>query len=149
MVYIILGIILIVMLGITESSYVDLFPDSIGGNYPAILLKAEYGLIMFVYAVPSLIVIVISAFKVASRLEDKLFARGFQVIGLGLISALGAMVCDTVATLVITDPIGYALALYIQWIFDLLASILLYVGWIIPGWFQRINKIKTGNVASV
>jgi len=147
--YIILGIILILMLGITESSYVDSFPDSLGGNYPAIILKAGYGVIMFVYAVPNLINIVISAFRVASRLENKLFARGFQVIGLGVIIELCAMVCDTVATLAITNAVGYAIALFAQWICDLLASTLLYVGWIMPGWFQRMHGVKTGNDANI
>ncbi len=142
--YIILGLILVVLLGIPGSSYVDRFPDSIGGNYPAIILTTGFGLVMAIYVIPTLIFIVISAFRVASRLGNKLFARGFQVIGLGLIIALGAIASDTIATLLITDAVGYALALLSQWICDLLASICTYVGWTMPGWFQRRYGVKTG-----
>ncbi|MEX2758353.1 MAG: hypothetical protein Q6365_023460 [Candidatus Sigynarchaeota archaeon] len=135
--YIILGIVLVVILAATESSYVEPFPDSIGGDFPAVILKTEQGLVLVAYVVPTLVGIAVSDFNVASRLEDKLFARGFQVIGFGLIIALITMGCDTVATLVISSAIGYALALYAQWILNVLAAVFLYVGWTMPGWFQR------------
>ncbi len=146
--YIILGLMLAVIVAITASSYVEPFPDSVGGNYPAIILRTEHGLILFAYVVPTIVGIVILAFRVASRLGDKLFARGFQVIGLGLICSLVTMVCDTIATLVISDAVGYALALYAQWIFNLLATLFLYVGWTMPGWFQRRYGVKADKLTS-
>ncbi|MBN2151444.1 MAG: hypothetical protein JW839_08365 [Candidatus Lokiarchaeota archaeon] len=144
-VYIILGIILVVILGATDSSYVEPFPDSIGGDYPAIILKTEHGLILAAYVLPTLVGIAVSAFKVASRLEDRLYSRGFQVIGLGLVISLITILCDTVATLVISSTIGYAIALYAQWVLNVFAAAFLYVGWTMPGWFQRIYGGKARN----
>ncbi len=147
-VYVILGIIAIVILGITDSSYVDKFPDSVGGNFPAIILKTEYSIILVVYMIPTLIGIVVGAFRTAKRINEKIYARGFQVIGLGQIFTLLTFVCDTIATVLITDAVGYAVFLYAQWICTLFATICLYVGWTMPGWFKRLYGIKTENVAS-
>nr|MDO8085231.1 hypothetical protein [Candidatus Sigynarchaeum springense] len=143
--YIALGIFLAVILGVTDSSYIEAFPDSIGGDYPAIILKTEYGLLLAAYVVPTLVGISLSAFKVSSRLGERLFSRGFQVIGLGLVIALITILCDTVATLLISNIIGYAIALSAQWILNVFSAISLYVGWTMPGWFQRRYGLKKGS----
>ncbi len=150
LIYVILGIILIVFLAIPGSSFEDHFPDSIGigpdDTYPALILTSEFGLVVAVYIFPTLVGVMISAFRVASRLGDKLYARGFQFIGIGEALILGSFACDTIATLFIADVVGYAIALYSQWTLNVVASILVYVGYTMPGWFQRMYGGKTGHV---
>ncbi len=147
-VYILLGIVAIVILGVFKTSDEIRFPDSVDGNYWAIILKTEYSLILVAYLIPTIIGITVTVFKSAARVADNLYARGLQVIGYGQIFILGSFIADTIATLAITDITGYAISLFVQWICALIASICLYVGWTMPGWFKAMYSAKTESVAS-
>jgi hypothetical protein len=138
--YIILGIICILILGIADSSEAIPFPDST--DYYAIVLKLEYSMILVVYLVPIIIRIVIVAFKTSKRMEQSGYKVGFRLIGWGQIFILCIFICDTIAGFFFDNATMYAIFLYLQWIFGVLASVSLYVGWVLPKWVKNLFNIE-------
>jgi hypothetical protein len=137
--YVLVGIIAIIIIGLSDSSDTINFPDST--NYPAINLKTEYSLILVAYILPTLIGIMVVALKTAKKMEEKGYLLGFRLIGFSQFFIFLVFVCDAIASANITDPVLYAFFLYMQWIVALVASICSYVGWALPPWFKRIYKI--------
>ncbi len=137
--YVIVGILALIILALPGSNYVDYFPDDI--TYPAIILNVEYGLVLLIYLIPTMIGITYRAFKTAKKMEEPVFQAGFRTIGYGNIFVLGSFSCDTIASIVITDSLLYGLFLDLQWIFAIVATVLLFLGWTMPGWFKKLYHL--------
>jgi hypothetical protein len=76
-------------------------------------------------------------------MEEPVFRAGFRTIGYGNIFVLGSFSCDSIASIVITDSLLYGLFLDLQWIFAIVATVLLFLGWTMPSWFKKLYHIST------
>jgi len=139
--YILLGIVVIIILVLSGSIYRERFPDD--PEYYALVLNTEFGLILVLYLIPTMIGITIIAFKSANKMTETHFRVGFRIIGFGNIFILCAMTCDTFSSIVGTDPLIFSFFVCALWIFAILATVFYFLGWTMPEWFKKIVRIKT------
>ena len=81
-----------------------------------------------------------SALKEAGKAEEKLSRVGFRVIAAGQIlniMVLVFFVCDAVLILIDQSGSGYSFFIYLAWSSALAATILFYLGYVMPDWFKK------------
>jgi hypothetical protein len=129
-IYYIIGVISILILTIFDSSIISEFPDD--SEYPLILLKIEYGILLVAYILPTSLGIYIAGMRVSKRTEDKMFRKSFRYISIGNLMVPLTFIFDTISTTFINNVFVYSLFLYLTWIPPVIATFLYYKGYTLP-----------------
>ncbi|UYP45509.1 hypothetical protein NEF87_001794 [Candidatus Lokiarchaeum ossiferum] len=138
--YWIIGVIIILFTLILNSVNVAEFMD--GSGYPLLTISLAFSILVVIFILPTILGIIISSLKIASRTEVGEFSLGFRIIALGQSMILLTFVADTLASIFIAQINVYALLLYLTWIFPMIAIICYYLGWIMPNWFKKWLNVQ-------
>ena len=139
-VYGIIGLIIIALLLLIDSSYPqELEP---GTDYYVILIKEEFGIALLMYLFPTFIGIYITAQRTSQKVDNPLYRAGYIYIAYGQIFGLLTMGVDTLGTFVISNLIFYTICLNLTWILLIFAMWFYYIGWILPPGFRRRIELQ-------
>ncbi len=142
--FIIVGIIIAILLFL-PNNYYGVDP---GPNDPPSIRAYTQG-VYFIYNLIIYIIVAIFAFREAIRIEERVYKIGFECIAFAQLSNIIiflSFLCDAIILLFNPASPGYSIFVVIAWIFAVVSSILVYLGFILPDWFKKLiqkGKLKT------
>ncbi|MHA1732580.1 MAG: hypothetical protein ACTSU5_11605 [Promethearchaeota archaeon] len=123
-----------------------LFTDSVAtemiGDYPVLVLKDLYTVLLVAYLIPTNLGIFWVARRASGKVEDPLYAAGYRAISWGDLMPLLAFVADASASFSMTVEWLYTAFLLLTWVFPIIAVFFLYAGYILPDWFKKRVSAK-------
>ncbi len=131
-IYITLGIVIVALLVSISKSTIEYLD-----GYPILLLEEIFSGILVAYLFPTFFGIFIMARRAGRKIDDPIYQVGYTFIGLGQLVAVATFIIDSVATIVIKDPILYPIFLALTWVFPIFGAILYYLGWILPDGLRK------------
>ena len=125
-----------------DSVSVTEFPDNTG--YPLLNIKLLYIILLILYIVPTVIGFIHMALSTSKKIDKRQYQIGFKILAIAALMFLATFISDSLQATFI-DHVGvYAFLLYLTWVFPLAACSLLYIGYVMPGWFSKYFK-ETGS----
>ncbi|MBD3352032.1 MAG: hypothetical protein GF364_11150 [Candidatus Lokiarchaeota archaeon] len=138
--YIVLGIACILILVAFPTSEVDNFPDS--ADYPLLLLKLEYGILLVLYILPTAFGIFWIGMKVSKKVDDPISKTSFRYISTAQLMIPLTFTFDTIASLFMNNIYVYSIFLYLTWVPPVVAAYLYDRGYTLP---ERARKRQSSN----
>ncbi|GAB4318921.1 MAG: hypothetical protein Kow0069_22190 [Promethearchaeota archaeon] len=129
--YVATGAAVALVIAVTDSVYIDSV-----GDYPVIVLKDAYAVAVLAYLVPTYLGIFSSARRARARIDEPVYRAGFGYVSIGVLMPLLTFVADTGATLTKDLDAIYTIFLMLTWVFPILATTFMYLGYMLPGWLR-------------
>lgn len=131
-IYLLLGFVIIAVINIMDS-----VTEQYIGEYPVLILKDLFVLLLVGYLVPTNVGLFLVARRASTRIEDPLYQAGYRAIALGELNPILAFVADAAASLTMEYQFLYTVFLLLTWVFPMIAIYFLYAGYILPDWFKK------------